>query len=103
MVDASSLGQSSENLQFKLDLLSTLSSLPVPNKTMLLDSKLISIVEKWSTVSESPSTVEVPKPENSNSTETEEMVENQMELPNQVLYPIWNLMILVKAYKKSSV
>lgn len=101
MVDASSLGQSSENLQFKLDLLSTLSSLPVPNKTMLLDSKLISIVEKWSTVSESPSTVEVPKPEN--STETEEMVENQMELPNQVLYPIWNFMILVKAYKKSSV
>lgn len=83
MVDASSLGQSSENLQFKLDLLSTLSSLPVPNKTMLLDSKLISIVEKWSTVSESPSTVEVPKPEN--STETEEMVENQMELPNQII------------------
>ena len=52
MVDASSAGNSSENVQFKIDLLSTLSSLPVPNKTMLLDSKLISIVEKWTTISE---------------------------------------------------
>ena len=52
MVDVSSAGNSSENVQFKIDLLSTLSSLPVPNKTMLLDSKLISIVEKWTTISE---------------------------------------------------
>lgn len=91
MVDASSLGQSSENIQFKMDLLSTLSSLPVPNKTLLLDSKLISIVEKWSTLGECPSTLEVAKPEN--SSETEETVENQTELPNQVLYTITNLMI----------
>ena len=50
MVDVSSAGNSSENVQFKIDLLSTLSSLPVPNKTMLLDSKLISIVEKWTNI-----------------------------------------------------
>ena len=51
MVDASSGGgDSPENTQFKIDLLSTLSSLPVPNKTMLLDSKLLSIVEKWTIV-----------------------------------------------------
>jgi len=52
MIDASSGGDSPESIQFKLDILSTLSCLPVPNKTMLLDSKLISIVEKWTTVNE---------------------------------------------------
>jgi histone-lysine N-methyltransferase SETD2 len=82
MVDASSFGQSSENVQFKIDLLSTLSSLPVPNKTMLLDSKLISIVEKW-TISVEPQ-LETVKTEN--STEIEESSENQTELPNQVLF-----------------
>ena len=49
MIDASSTSISAESVQFKLDLLSTLSSLPVPNKTMLLDSKLLTIVEKWAT------------------------------------------------------
>ncbi len=82
MVDASSFGQSSENVQFKIDLLSTLSSLPVPNKTMLLDSKLISIVEKWTTSVEPQ--LETVKTEN--STEIEESSENQTELPNQVLF-----------------
>jgi histone-lysine N-methyltransferase SETD2 len=83
MVDASSFGQSSENVQFKIDLLSTLSSLPVPNKTMLLDSKLISIVEKWATSGESQSET-VVKVEI--STETEEPAENQTEFSNQVIF-----------------
>jgi histone-lysine N-methyltransferase SETD2 len=80
MVDASSIGQNSENIQFKIDLLSTLSSLPVPNKTMLLDSKLISIVEKWTTSGES----ETVKAEN--PSEIEELADNQTELSNQVLF-----------------
>lgn len=82
MVDASSLGHSSDNVQFKIDLLSTLSSLPVPNKTMLLDSKLISIVEKWTTPTGCESTAETIKTE-----ETSENVgpcETQAELNNQV-------------------
>lgn len=53
MIDATSASKSLESVQYKLDLLSTLSSLPVPNKTMLMDSKLLSIVERWSVVSES--------------------------------------------------
>lgn len=50
MVDAASAGNQPENIQFKINLLTTLASLPVPNKTMLLDSKLMSIVEKWTAV-----------------------------------------------------
>ena len=55
MIDATSAGNSLESLQFKIDLLSTLSSLPVPNKTMLMDSKLLSIVERWAVAGESVS------------------------------------------------
>lgn len=84
MVDASSLGHSSDNVQFKIDLLSTLSSLPVPNKTMLLDSKLITIVEKWTVgVCEPQLTVETIKTEE--SSENVEPIENQAELGNQVI------------------
>jgi hypothetical protein len=49
---------------------------------MLLDSKLISIVEKWTTSVEPQ--LETVKTEN--STEIEESSENQTELPNQVLF-----------------
>ncbi len=83
MVDASSAGSSSENVQFKTDLLLTLSSLPVPNKTMLLDSKLISIVEKWAIVSEPQVTTENIKKED--TPENEELNESQeAEVANQV-------------------
>lgn len=84
MVDASSAGSSSENVQFKTDLLLTLSSLPVPNKTMLLDSKLISIVEKWAIVSEPQVTAENIKTED--TPENEELIESQeAEVANQVI------------------
>lgn len=33
---------------FRLDLLQTLAALPIPNKTMLKDSKVLTTVEKWS-------------------------------------------------------
>lgn len=81
MVDASSLSHSSENIQFKVDLLSTLSSLPVPNKTMLLDSKLISIVEKWATNCElQPDVVQ----KTDEATDIVDPIENLSELGNQV-------------------
>ena len=33
--------------QFRLEVLKTLRTLPIPNKTMLMDSKVYSVVEKW--------------------------------------------------------
>lgn len=62
MVDAASAGQNPENIEFKMDLLKTLSSLPVPNKTMLLDSKILSIVEKWAIPIEAPSSTAAAVP-----------------------------------------
>lgn len=37
-----------EAQQFRLEVIKTLSSLPIPNKTMLMDSKVYSVVQKWS-------------------------------------------------------
>ena len=34
--------------EFRLEVLKSLSTLPIPNKTMLIDSKVLSVVEKWS-------------------------------------------------------
>lgn len=39
---------SEEARQFRLEILKTLSTLPIPNRTMLIDSKVLNIVEKWS-------------------------------------------------------
>lgn len=39
--------ESEEAQQFRLEILKTLSTLPIPNKTMLMDSKVYSVVEKW--------------------------------------------------------
>ena len=73
MIDAAAAGNGPDGIDFKIDLLKTLSCLPVPNKTMLLDSKIISIVEKWTTpsgaLSITPATVPVVKQE-------EEVLEN---------------------------
>lgn len=80
MVDVSSAGISCENSQFKLDLLSTLSSLPVPNKTMVLDSKVLPIVEKWASATESVNEGEKPEP-----TENGESLDKLTELNQQVL------------------
>lgn len=74
MIDATSAGNSLESIQFKIDLLLTLSSLPVPNKTMLMDSKLLSIVEKWAIASES---VSVKQEEGTSETTAEENLSEQ--------------------------
>ena len=34
--------------QFRLEIVKTLSTLPIPNRTMLIDSKVLSVVEQWS-------------------------------------------------------
>ncbi|XP_047367367.1 probable histone-lysine N-methyltransferase CG1716 isoform X2 [Vespa velutina] len=40
--------ESEEAQQFRLEILKTLNTLPIPNKTMLMDSKIYGVVEKWS-------------------------------------------------------
>lgn len=85
MIDASSGGDSPESIQFKLDILSTLSCLPVPNKTMLLDSKLISIVEKWTTVNET-SQKELIKKEDDATVNDAADAQNQTEPDNRVTF-----------------
>lgn len=39
--------ESEEAQQFRLEILKTLNTLPIPNKTMLMDSKIYGVVEKW--------------------------------------------------------
>ncbi|KAJ8681186.1 hypothetical protein QAD02_016973 [Eretmocerus hayati] len=39
---------SDEAQKFRLEVLRTLATLPIPNRTMLIDSKVLSLVEKWS-------------------------------------------------------
>ncbi|XP_031829753.1 SET domain containing 2 isoform X2 [Nomia melanderi] len=43
-----STNDSEEAQQFRLEVLKTLNTLPIPNKTMLMDSKIYNVVEKWS-------------------------------------------------------
>nr|XP_003705533.2 PREDICTED: probable histone-lysine N-methyltransferase CG1716 isoform X1 [Megachile rotundata]XP_012145891.1 PREDICTED: probable histone-lysine N-methyltransferase CG1716 isoform X1 [Megachile rotundata] len=43
-----STNDSDEAQQFRLEVLKTLNTLPIPNKTMLMDSKIYNVVEKWS-------------------------------------------------------
>lgn len=42
-----STNESEEAQQFRLEVLKTLNTLPIPNKTMLMDSKIYNVVEKW--------------------------------------------------------
>ncbi|OAD55578.1 Histone-lysine N-methyltransferase SETD2 [Eufriesea mexicana] len=43
-----STNDSDEAQQFRLEVLKTLNTLPIPNKTMLMDSKIYNVIEKWS-------------------------------------------------------
>ncbi|XP_015113750.1 probable histone-lysine N-methyltransferase CG1716 [Diachasma alloeum] len=47
MMDVAGI-QSDEARVFRLELVKTLNTLPIPNKTMLMDSKVFGVVEKWS-------------------------------------------------------
>lgn len=49
--------------QFRLEVLKTLTTLPIPNKTMLMDSKVYSVVEKWAKQSFSSPSGESPEDE----------------------------------------
>lgn len=51
MVDNTIVDQSTD-LKFRHDLLRTLEALPVKNKTMLHDSKVLSTVQRWSKITE---------------------------------------------------
>ncbi|XP_033227151.1 uncharacterized protein LOC117179443 isoform X2 [Belonocnema kinseyi] len=55
--------ETEETQQFRLEVLKTLSTLPIPNKTMLMDSKVYGVVEKWSKQSFSFPSVESPEDE----------------------------------------
>lgn len=37
-----------EARQFRLEIVKTLTTLPIPNRTMLIDSKVLGVIEKWS-------------------------------------------------------
>nr|CAD7447604.1 unnamed protein product [Timema bartmani] len=51
------------SLSLRMEILQTLSKLPIPNKTMLQESKVFGVVEKWSSVEdESGSDVDGSKP-----------------------------------------
>ncbi|XP_071566986.1 uncharacterized protein Set2 isoform X2 [Temnothorax nylanderi] len=39
--------ETEEAQQFRLEVLKTLNTLPIPNKTMLMDSKIYGVVERW--------------------------------------------------------
>lgn len=62
--------------QFRLEILKTLKSLPIPNKTMLMDSKVYNLVEKWATkMYVSPN----QSPEDEQSKQKTEEVEPKLE------------------------
>ncbi|PNF22139.1 hypothetical protein B7P43_G06798 [Cryptotermes secundus] len=50
MMDVGS-NKSNDGLALRIEILQTLSKLPIPNKTVLQDSKVIAVVEKWASLS----------------------------------------------------
>ena len=59
MMDIAAI-ETDEAQQFRLEVLKALSTLPIPNKTMLMDSKVYSVVQKWSEESYLSPKVESP-------------------------------------------
>lgn len=71
----------SENKKFenlRLELLQTLATLPIPNKTMLQDSKVLATVEKWA-VNEKETDSPVDSENNSPKDDVEELPEKKAE------------------------
>jgi len=85
MVDAASAGNQPENIQFKINLLTTLASLPVPNKTMLLDSKLMSIVEKWTAIPSDSTSVPPPPPLVVKKEDVADSTDQEIEVPAETV------------------
>lgn len=48
---------------FRLEILKTLATLPIPNKTMLMDSKVFSLVEAWASTEPGPVDTDSPEDE----------------------------------------
>ncbi|KAK0082876.1 hypothetical protein PV325_009704 [Microctonus aethiopoides] len=63
MMDVANIDTEEAHL-FRLELLKTLITLPIPNKTMLMDSKVYSVVQKWSNESFPSPKSESPVEEN---------------------------------------
>ncbi|XP_017786038.1 PREDICTED: probable histone-lysine N-methyltransferase CG1716 [Nicrophorus vespilloides] len=84
MTDAQQLASEDNDMEYmRLETLQTLSTLPIPNKTMLQDSKVLSLVEKWS-VSEKPAESSEDSESNSPQLEQEpvpEVVPEKREEP----------------------
>ncbi|XP_052124705.1 histone-lysine N-methyltransferase SETD2 isoform X2 [Frankliniella occidentalis] len=60
--------RTTDNVEAKTEILRTLKKLPIPNKTMLIDSKVWGVVERWSQLKSSTE----PSPSNSERTFEEE-------------------------------
>lgn len=69
-------GSSTEEAQqFRLEILKTLSTLPIPNRTMLIDSKVLSVIEKWSKQLYHSPSVDSPEDDQSKTKSTGEDLE----------------------------
>lgn len=82
MTDNTSLNDP-DNLLFRLEILKALNSLPIKNKTILQDSKVLSIVEKWKVISKSDITS--PESEDNSPTEVvkiESVIKNENDVKN---------------------
>lgn len=66
----------------RLELLQTLATLPIPNKTMLQDSKVLATVEKWA-VNEKASTDSPAESENNSPKEEPEQVKDEPQIHHQ--------------------
>lgn len=64
-----------ETQQFRIEVLKTLATLPIPNRTMLIDSKVLDIVEKWSKQLYHPDSGESPEDDQSKLKSINEDVE----------------------------
>ena len=65
-----------DDVYLKSEILDALELLPVPNKTMLIDSKVLSVVERWAQIVEESNQVDIK--EQSNQVDAKEQT-NQLE------------------------
>lgn len=64
-----------EAQQFRIEVLKTLATLPIPNRTMLIDSRVLDVVEKWSKHLYQPESGESPEDDQSKLKSINEDVE----------------------------
>ncbi|XP_062699924.1 probable histone-lysine N-methyltransferase CG1716 [Aedes albopictus] len=59
--------ESIEDLKFRIQILDTLDRLPIPNKTMLKDSKILQTIEKWAKIEKAKEKPKEPEKEKESS------------------------------------